>query len=118
MRGEDCGIEIGEGLGKAAAWLVGSGQGIGGIGGTEKLCGTIDERRNGVVEHDFAGRQRGFRRCLIDQFRQFAARWKHDLIDLGKIVVFTCQPKNGGVGLAVAVDWRARAMAVAALNGV
>ena len=60
LRGEDCGVEIGEGLGKGAAGLVGGGESIGGVGGAEQLGGALDKRRDGVVEHDAAGGKSGF----------------------------------------------------------
>ena len=50
LRGEDPGVEIGEGLGEGAAGLVGGGESIGGFGGAEQLGGALDERRDRVVE--------------------------------------------------------------------
>jgi len=40
------------------------------------------------------------------------------MVDLGKVVVFRGEPEYGGVGMSAAEAWRARARAVAALNGV
>ena len=100
LRGEDCGVEIAEGLREGAAGFVGGDECVGRFGWAEELGGALDERRDGFVENDAAGGDCGFGSLAVGERGQFAAGGKGDVIDLGEIVIFTGKPEDGGVGMA------------------
>ena len=101
LRGEDAGVEIGEGLGEGAAGLVGGDQRVGGVGGAEQLGGALDERRDAFVEDDAAdGRAADSGALSYASCFELAAGGKGDVIDFGEVVVFGGEPEDGGVGMA------------------
>ena len=100
LRGEDCGVEIAEGLGEGAAGFVGGDERVGRIGWAEELGGAFDEGRDGFVEDDAAGGNCGLGSLWVGERGQFAAGGKGDVIDFGEIVIFAGEPEDGGVGMA------------------
>ena len=102
LGGEDAGVEIGEGLGEGAAGPVGGDQRIGCVGGAQQLKRAVDEGRDAFVDGDAADPARGcgLAGLRVFEFFQRLSRGKADVIDLGEVVVFSRQPKDGGVGMA------------------
>ncbi len=100
LRGKDLRIELGKGLGKGAARLIGCGQCLHSAGRTKQFPRLVHQRRNRVVKHDAAHGSRRHGSPFEDQLVQLAAPWKDNMIDFGKVVIFAGQPEDGRVRTA------------------
>src|SRR3954451_2236914 len=99
LRREYLGIEISECLRESSAGFVRLAQRVHCVRRAQQFPRLLDERIDGLIEHDRANRPRSVGRLGVDQLAQFAARWKGDVIYFGEIVVFTGEPEDGGMGM-------------------
>ena len=74
LRGEDLGIEISERLRESPAGTICADERLRSIRGAKQFRCALRQRRNRIIEHHVAGRDCSFRRVVVCQLRQLAAR--------------------------------------------
>jgi len=79
----------GGGRRKRMAGLVCGGEPVHGVGVAEEIKGAIKQRRDRLIENDPAHGDGRFRRARVAQPDKLAPVRKGDVIDLGKVVIFT-----------------------------